>query len=81
MGFLYGLCNITYGRGGHGFAKMFHGKEFIYMSKHSDGEAKLHIPLEQRGSAGRIKKQPPSFKDNMAPQVPPKGTNANNQYR
>jgi hypothetical protein len=56
-------------------------RSFIYMSKHSDGEAKLHIPLEQRGSAGRIKKQPPSFKDNMAPQVPPKGTNANNQYR
>lgn len=49
------------------------------MSKHSDGEAKLHIPRGFRGLAGRIRKESP--RTSSAPQVPPKGTNDNNQYR
>lgn len=51
-----------------------------HMSKHSNAEGKLHVSKEVRRQPVPIK-QTPSPKDNSAPQVPPVGTNANNQYR
>ncbi|MDB5160750.1 MAG: hypothetical protein JWO96_130 [Candidatus Saccharibacteria bacterium] len=49
------------------------------MSKHSNGEAKLHIGKEVR-TRNRPANQRPDI-NGRASQVPPKGTNANNQYR
>jgi hypothetical protein len=51
------------------------------MSKHTNAEGKLHIPGSLRRSAAIPAKQPLVSKEDMAPQVPAKGTNANNQYR
>jgi len=50
------------------------------LSKHGNAEGKLHLGKEIRGH-NEPSKQPPSFKDNSAPQVPKPGTNAQNQYR
>jgi hypothetical protein len=49
------------------------------MGKHADADAKLHTPEQLRPNKNIP--QNPKFSDNSAPQVPPKGTNANNQYR
>jgi hypothetical protein len=49
------------------------------MSKHTDADGKLHVSKEVRAKFQPT--SPPSNRENAAPQVPPKGTNANNQYR
>jgi len=49
------------------------------MSKHADADAKLHIEGQVRGR-GKLAGRNLKTADNRAPQVPPKGTNANNQY-
>lgn len=50
------------------------------MSKHATAEQKLHVGKQVR----RVPKRPPKKIDpsiNATPTMPPKGTNANNQYR
>lgn len=48
------------------------------MSKHSSADDKLHVSPEVRANKSRLHMRPPASK--AAPQAPPKGTNANNQY-
>jgi hypothetical protein len=50
------------------------------MSKHSSAEDKLHLSKQLRGRSTPTKDRLLRG-DNAAPQVPPKGTNANNQFR
>ncbi|HET9850460.1 MAG TPA: hypothetical protein VFP35_02435 [Candidatus Saccharimonadales bacterium] len=49
------------------------------MSKHTSADNKLHIQRSARNPGAQPTK--PADPSKTAPQVPPKGTNANNQYR
>lgn len=49
------------------------------MGKHASAEDKLHISLNLRSS--KIPKQKRVNRDPPEPPGPPKGTNANNQFR
>lgn len=49
------------------------------MSKHKSAEDKLHVGKEVRQKLPAGRANEPAT--NAAPQVPDKGTNANNQYR
>lgn len=49
------------------------------MSKHANAEDKLHISPSVRGS--KLPRQKRDNKELSQPSGPPKGTNANNQYR
>lgn len=49
------------------------------MSKHGSAEDKLHVSPEVRTSR-KTRRRQVAHQDN-SPAAPPKGTNANNQYR
>jgi hypothetical protein len=51
------------------------------MSKHATAEDKLHVSQQVRPKQQKSARLTASQKNQNTPQMPPKGTNANNQYR